>query len=146
MPPQPDATAYAGPLTVTVVYVLLYYAYMIHVARTKTRLARAYADRGEKFDRYFSQDRAMLAADRVQLNMLEQMPPFLILLWLNAVFVDITWATVVGGIYVASRALYPVMVGGRMGRGVRPSILVATGPGYLVVLAFAGALVWAMLS
>lgn len=144
--PGMDASVYAGPIVVTVLYVLVYYGAIINVAVVKTRLPKEYSERGEKFDRYFGQDRTMLAADRVQLNMLEQMPPFLILLWLNAVFVGTTWSTVVGGIYVASRVLYPVLVGGRMGRGVRMSILAATGPGYLVILAFVGALLWAMLA
>lgn len=140
--PAMEASVYAGPIVVTVLYVLVYYAAILNVARVKSTLPGRYQERGEKFDRYFSQDREMLAADRVQLNMLEQMPPFLVLLWLNAVFVDVTWATVTGLVYVLSRVLYPLMVGTRMGRGVKMSIFVATGPGYLVIVAYAAALVW----
>lgn len=132
-----------GPLLVTLAYLLVYYAIVVNVGRTKIRLAREYAKRGEKFDRYFGQDREMLAADRFQLNQLEHMPPFLILLWLVAVFVSPMFASVGGCIYVLTRALYPFMMGSRLGRGVKGSILVATLPSYLVLLSFMGALVWA---
>lgn len=120
------------------------YAFQIRVAFTKARLAREYRERGEKFDRYFGQDRTMLAVDRVQLNMLEHMPPFLALLWLNAVLVGPTGATIAGVIYLLARAVYPLLVGSRLGRGVRASIFIATGPGYLVLAYLCGALIWAM--
>ena len=132
-----------GPLLVTLAYLLVYYGIIVNVGRTKIRLAREYAKRGEKFDRYFGEDREMLAADRFQLNQLEHMPPFLILLWLVAVFVSPVFATVGGSIYVLTRVLYPLMMGARLGRGVKGSILVATLPSYLVLLSFMGALVWA---
>ena len=144
--PAMDASVYAGPIVVTVLYVLVYYGAILNVARVKGRLPKEYAERGERFDRYYTQDRTMLAADRVQLNMLEQMPPFLVLHWLNAVFVGVGWATVTGAVYLVSRVLYPVMVGSRMGRGVRISILAATGPGYLVILAYGFALLGVVLS
>jgi len=139
-----SAAPYAGPILVSVAYVALYYAFQIHVARTKFRLAAAYAARGEKFDRYFGDDREMLAADRIQLNMLEHMPPFLVLMWLNAVFVGAFGATVAGGVYLAARAAYPLVMGGRLGRGLRPAILLSTLPGYLVIAWFVGALVRAL--
>lgn len=132
-----------GPLLVTLAYLLVYYGIIVNVGRTKIRLAREYAKRGEKFDRYFGEDREMLAADRFQLNQLEHMPPFLILLWLVAVFVSPVFATVGGSIYVLTRVLYPLMMGSRLGRGVKGSILVATLPSYLVLLSFMGALGWA---
>ena len=131
-----------GPLLVTLAYLLVYYGIIVNVGRTKIRLAREYAKRGEKFDRYFGEDREMLAADRFQLNQLEHMPPFLVLLWLVAVFVSPVFATVGGSIYVLTRVLYPLMMGSRLGRGVKGSILVATLPSYLVLLSFMGALVW----
>lgn len=134
---QLDPQLFAGPIVVTVLYTLVYYALQVRGMRTKTRLSREYASRGEKFDRYFGQDREMLAADRAQLNMLEHMPIFLVLLWLTAVFVSPLEATVAGGIYVAVRVLYPVLMGGRLGRGIRTSILAATMPGYLVIAYFA---------
>ncbi|MFT5686586.1 MAG: hypothetical protein ACI8RZ_007542, partial [Myxococcota bacterium] len=130
----------AGPVLVTLAYVALYYAFQIRVALTKARLAREYRKRNEKFDRYFGQDRQMLAVDRVQLNMLEHMPPFLVLLWLHAVFVGPTGATVAGTIYLLARGAYPLLIGGRLGRGVKASIFISTLPGYLVLVYFCSAL------
>ncbi len=131
---QIEPQLYAGPIVVTVVYTLVYYALQIRGMRTKSRLVREYQSRGEKFDRYFGQDREMLASDRAQLNMLEHMPVFLVLLWLNAVFVGPLGATIAGGIYLVARAAYPILMGGRLGRGIRVGLLAATVPGYLVIV------------
>jgi hypothetical protein len=124
---------FAGPLLVTVAYVLVYYLMITNQVRVKTRLRRAYRARGETFDRYFNTDREMLAADRCVGNMLEHMPPFLLLLWLNAIFVDPRSASVAGAAYVASRAVYPFLIGRELGRGVPTRILLATVVGYLVI-------------
>ncbi len=140
--PAPYAAPYAGPIVVTLAYIGLYYLFQVYVLQVKTRLDREYKARNEPFDRYFGQDRQMLAADRVQLNMLEHMPPFLVLLWLNAAFVDPRSATIAGGVYVGARALYPLALGTRLGRGVRAAVLLSTAPGYLVLGWFSGALVW----
>lgn len=140
-----SAAVYAGPIAVTVAYLVLYYAFVIRVAIVKAARERALALQGEKFDRYFGQDREMLAADRLQLNTLEQMPPFLVLLWMNAVFVGPGSATAAGVVYVVARAAYPFMLGARVGRGIRARVLAATLPGYLVIVWFVGALGWAVL-
>ncbi|MEZ4318337.1 MAG: MAPEG family protein [Myxococcota bacterium] len=137
---------HAGPIWVTIAYILVYFGFVINVARVKSARAKDFASRGEKFDRYFSQDREMLAADRIQLNALEQMPTFLTLLWLNAVFVGSLPTTIAGGVYVAARVAYPFLMGARLGRGIPASILVATLPGYLVHVWFAGALIWALVT
>lgn len=141
-----DPKTYAGPIVVTCAYVAVYYGMMVIVAKAKFQLAKRYKERGEKFDRYFGQDREMLAADRTQLNMLEHMPPFLVLMWAHAVFVSTSTATIVGGIYVASRMLYPIMLGRKMGRDIRWTILFATGFGYLMVAYFIGTLLHAALA
>jgi len=122
-----------GPAWVTLAYVLVYYGTMTNVLRVKSRVFREHKERGETFDRYFGQDRTMLAADRVQLNMLEHMGPFLVLLWLHALVGSAAEATVAGGLYVALRVAYPMVLGGRMGRGVPPRILFVTVGGYAVV-------------
>jgi hypothetical protein len=88
----------------------------------------------------------MLASDRAQLNMLEHMPVFLVLLWLNAAFVGPLGATVAGGIYVVARGAYPILMGARLGRGIRASLLAATVPGYFVIMYFAIRLVVAALT
>lgn len=141
-----DITPYTGPVLVTLAYLAVYYGSMLNIVRVKVRLNRAYRERGEKFDRYFGQDRELLAADRIQLNMLEHMPLFLVLLWLNAVFVGTSFATAAGAAYTAARALYPFMMGSRVGRMQRASILVATVPSYLALVALAGGLVSALIA
>ncbi|MFT7519778.1 MAG: hypothetical protein ACI9MC_001922 [Kiritimatiellia bacterium] len=140
-----DIAQHVGPMVITLVYILLYYGLQINILRVKNSLVREYRERGERFDRYFGDDRKMLAADRMQLNMLEHMPPFLALLWLNALFVGPFGATIAGSIYLTSRLLYPVLLGSRVGRGVRGKILYATVPGYAVTLYFAVRLVLALL-
>src|SRR3954453_23858280 len=124
---------FAGPLLVTVAYLVVYFLLFGNQLRVRTRLRRAYQARGEKFDRYFNTDREMLAADRYVGNMLEHMPPFLVLLWLNAIFVGPRSATAAGAAYVACRVLYPFLMGRRLGRGIPSRILFATVVGYVVL-------------
>jgi uncharacterized membrane protein YecN with MAPEG domain len=131
-----SARPYLGPLLVTVAYVVLYYVMITNQLRVRMRLRRAYRARGETFDRYFGGDREMLAADRYVGNMLEHMPAFLSLLWLNAMFVDPRSATFAGAVYLGSRIIYPFLMGARLGRGVPTRILFATVAGYLVIAYF----------
>jgi hypothetical protein len=140
-----DITRQAGPIVVTLAYVAVYYLFQIQVMRVKMRLKEEYSSREEKFDRYFGQDREMLAADRIQLNTLEHMGPFLVLLWMNAVFVGPRNATIAGALYVVARGVYPFLVGGRLGRGVSARVMWSTGMGYAVLIYFSGALIAAML-
>jgi hypothetical protein len=137
------AQLYRYPLVVTLAYLAIYYATTIHVLRVKARLFRDYAARGEKFDRYRTADRQMLAADRIQLNMLEHMPPFLVLFWLTAAFVSPTRAALYGGIYLVSRIIYPFVMGKELGRNLRRRILFATVMGYAVLATFVVELAWA---
>jgi hypothetical protein len=127
------ARTFAGPLLVTVAYVVVYYLMITNQLLVRTRLRREYRARGESFDRYFGADREMLAADRYVGNMLEHMPAFLLLLWLNAIFVDPRSASLAGAIYVGVRLVYPFLMGRRLGRGVPNRILFATLVGYLVL-------------
>jgi hypothetical protein len=138
------ARTFAGPLLVTAVYVVVYYVLITNQLVVRTRLRRAYQARGEKFDRYFNTDREMLAADRYVGNMLEHMPAFLLLLWLNAVFVDPRSASWAGAIYVGARVIYPFVMGRRLGRGVPNRILFVTVTGYLVLAYFIARLVAAV--
>jgi hypothetical protein len=134
------ATLPKGPVLVTVAYFAVYYALHLHVLRTKLRLRSEHVAGGEEFDRYFSRDRRMLAADRCMLNMLEHMPPFVCLLWLHVVFVGPLGATVAGSVYVATRAAYPFLLGPSMGTRLPSRLLVATYGGYGVLLYLAAAL------
>jgi len=142
--PVMSARAFAGPLLVTVAYVVVYYLMIAHQVAVKTRLRRAYRARGETFDRYFGGDREMLAADRVVGNMLEHMPAFLILLWLNAVFVGPRGAALAGGAYVLSRLVYPLIMGRRLGKGVPSRIMFTTVLGYAVLMYFVVRLIGAV--
>ena len=132
-----DMSRVAGPAWVTLAYVGIYYAFMTNVLRIKVRLHFRYKADGEAFDRYHTRDREMLAADRTQLNMLEHMPIFLTLLWLHAFVVSSYEATILGGIYTGTRALYPILLGGRMGRQVPARIVPVTLTGYVVLTIFA---------
>jgi hypothetical protein len=136
-------TVPTGPVLVTVVYFTVYYALHLHVLRTKRRLRNEYGASGEEFDRYFSGDRRMLAADRCVLNMLEHMPPFVCLLWLHVFFVGRLGATVAGSAYVATRAAYPFLLGPSVGTHLPGRLLVATYGGYGVQLYLAAALCFA---
>jgi uncharacterized membrane protein YecN with MAPEG domain len=131
-----SARTYLGPLLVTAAYVVLYYLMITNQLRVRLRLRRAYHARGESFDRYLGGDREMLAADRTVGNMLEHMPAFLALLWLNAMFVDPRSATAAGAVYLGSRIIYPFLMGARLGRGVPTRILFATVAGYVVIAYF----------
>ena len=93
-----DVAAFKGPIVVTLVYFIVYYGFILNIMRTRLSLHKKYQKEGKKFDRYFNQDRNMLAADRIHLNMLEQMPIFVTLLWLQAFFVSIETATIFGWI------------------------------------------------
>jgi hypothetical protein len=136
-----SARAYSGPLLVTVAYFVTYYLMIVNQLLVRIRLRRAYRARGETFDRYFGADRDMLAADRYVGNMLEHMPAFLVLLWLNVVFVGPRVASWVGGAYVLARLVYPFIMGRRLGKGVPNRILFATLVGYAVIAYLAARLV-----
>ncbi len=86
----------------------------------------------------------MLAADRAQLDTLEHVPPFLALLWLHAAFVGPGSATAAGAVYLATRIAHPILVGARLGRGVKLGILYATVPGYVVLAYLLVGLVYAL--
>ena len=62
------------------------------------------------------------------LNTLEQMPPFLVAIWLLAVLVDAQQAALLAWIYVVTRALYPLLY-----HNFKLLVSLSTGPGYLVI-------------
>lgn len=132
-----DVALYRGPIAVTVAYFTLWYGLLLGLQRgRKYALKAEYAARGEEFDRYFGQDRRMLAADRAVANTLEQMGPFLAGLWLHAVFVSTTSATWLGAAYVAFRAVYPMLLGKSVGGTQTKRVFAATGPSYVIVFYF----------
>mmetsp|Transcript_30622 Transcript_30622/g.74619 ORF Transcript_30622/g.74619 Transcript_30622/m.74619 type:complete len:127 (+) Transcript_30622:203-583(+) len=87
--------------------------------------------------RYFGQDRRMLRADRIHLNTLEHMVPFLGMMWLHAVYVDVYRATVAGIVGTVARALYPFLLGSwKEGLGLinTKSVYPSTMPQYAVMV------------
>ncbi len=142
-----DVAALRGPVLVTAAYFALWYYLLLGLQRgTKYRLLDEYAARGEQFDRYFGHDARMLAADRAVANTHEQMVPFLTTLWLHALLVSPTWATILGSAYVGFRALYPVLLGKSVERTQSKRVIFATGPAYLIVLILGGSTVVTVLT
>ena len=120
-------------IQVTLAYLLLYYVFLLHGLRVKFKMLRECRERGERFDRYNGDYPELRASDRVQLNTLEHMPPFLVLLWLHALVVGPGSAAVLGWVYVALRASYPFFLGRRLGRNIPKRLLINTFSGYAVL-------------
>ena len=134
-----DATLYAGPILVTVLYFVLWYSLLLGLQRgTKYRLIAEYASRGEEFDRYFGQDAQMLAADRAVINTQEQMVPFLMAMWLHALFVSTAVATGLGLAYLLLRSIYPLLLGKRLSKTQSKRVFLVTGPCYGIVFYMLG--------
>ncbi len=131
-----DISEFKGPILVTISYFFVYYFFICLILKTKLELHSAYKKEGKKFDRYFSQDRKMLLADRTQLNMLEHAPVFITLMWLYAIFISTENATIIGGFYVIIRGFYPFVMGKKIGRDIPKRILLVTFSNYLVIIFF----------
>ena len=133
MPPL-DLPDLRGPVAVTALYLLLWYAMLFGLqTRTKYRLLREYAARGEVFDRYRSGDPEMLRADRAVQNTHEQMGPFLVSLWMYALTVSPWRAAALGAAYVLLRAAYPFLLGARIERTQPKRVALVTFPCYALI-------------
>jgi hypothetical protein len=147
MHPDVDLTIFRGPVVVTALYFGLWYYLLLRLQRgTKYALLAEYAARGESFDRYFGQDPRMLAADRAVANTHEQMVPFLLSMWLHAVFVSVMHATVLGAAYVVLRSMYPALLGRRLSKTQSKRVIFVTGPCYAIVFYLLGRTVYGVLS
>lgn len=119
----------------TAAYLVLWYGLLFGLqSRTKYRLRGEYAARGEVFDRYRSAHPEMLRADRAVQNTLEQMGPFLVAMWMYALAVSPTAAAGLGGVYVALRAVYPVLLGARIEQVQPKRVALVTFPCYIIIL------------
>ncbi len=142
-----DALLYAGPISVTVLYFVLWYYLLLILQRgTKYRLLNKYKSEGKVFNRYFGQDEEMLAADRAVANTQEQMVPFLVSLWLHAVFVSTVSASWCGVVYVVLRAFYPLLLGKKLSQLPGKKVYLATLPCYAIIFYFLGSTVSAVLA
>ena len=131
-------STYAAVIWVCLVYGLVYYALMLNGLVVKTRVARRCRDAGEPFLRYTGNYPDILAADRAQLNMLEHMPPFLMLLWLQALVVSPESAAWLGSLYVIVRVTYPFFLGTRITESFPKRVFINTFSGYLILTIMAG--------
>jgi hypothetical protein len=135
---------FRGPLAVTFVYFILWYGFLLGLqTRTKYRLKARYDEEGRVFDRYFGQDEEMLAVDRVVANTHEQQVPFIVSLWLFAIFSSPLYATWLGATYVGLRALYPVLIGKRVSKVQSRRVAFVTFPSYAIVFTMLGGAVMA---
>jgi hypothetical protein len=142
-----DLTQLRGPLVVTVAYFVLWYGFLFGLqTRTKYRLKARYQKEGKVFDRYFGRDDEMLAVDRVVANTHEQMGPFLVSLWLFAIFASPTYATWLGAAYVVLRSAYPLLLGKRVSMVQSKRVALVTFPCYAIVLTMLGGAAWAALA
>lgn len=142
-----DIALYAGPILVTALYFGLWYALLFGLqSRTKYKLQAEYAARGEQFDRYFGQDGRMLAADRAVINTQEQMVPFLLSMWLHAVFVSPSQAAALGAVYTVLRAAYPLLLGPSLSKAQSKRVFLVTGPCYGIVFYLLGRVVFEALA
>ena len=140
-----DWQPYSSVIGVSIAAVALYYVFLIRLMLVKIGLHREYAARGEKFDRYQSQDRTLLAADRAQLNMLEHMPTFFIALWINTWVVSTEGAALAGIVWLLARVAYPFLIGRDLGRDIPRRVLVATFTGYGALCYLPGSVIWVLL-
>lgn len=143
-----DGSKLAPPVTITVAVLLLYYIFLFFQTYSKLYLARRrkgseplrlltalglnryrYLDAETAKVKYGNtHDPLALLGDRCVGNTLEQLPPFLISLWMYALIVDAdsTWRS--GGVYLLARAAYPFAFSAGS-----PFILLSTVPGYAVI-------------
>ena len=132
---------------VSVAYMGPWYYLLLGLQRgTKYRRKAEYEAQGKVFDRYFGQDDQMLSADRAVTNTHEQMGPFLVSLWLCAVFYSASFATALGAAYVVLRAAYPRALGRRVSKMNPKRVAFVTTPCYAIVFTMLGCTLWAVLA
>jgi hypothetical protein len=142
-----DPIALKGPVVVTVAYFGLWYALLFGLqSRTKYKLLDEYTARGEDFDRYFGQDGRMLAADRAVANTHEQMVPFLLSMWLSALFVSPSYATGLGMLQVLLRAAYPLVLRKSVSKTQPRRVFFVTGPCYAIIFYALGSTLYTVLT
>jgi len=137
---------FTSVIIVTLVYLILYYVFMVNVLRVKLKVVKRCKEQGERFERYSMQYPDLLAADRIQMNMLEHMPPFLALLWLQALVVSAESAAMLGWVYVILRALYPLFLGGELKSNIPMRLLFNTFAAYGVMGVMLGWTLWALVA
>jgi hypothetical protein len=141
-----DWNSFAGPIWVSITTIALYYGFLIRLMLVKIRLFRAHRAAGTRFDRYGSNDPTLRAADRTQLNMLEHMPSFFVALWLHAWVVSPDSAALIGGVWVAVRAVYPLALGRDLKGDIPRRLLIFTFIGYAALWSLLGSVAFKLLA
>jgi hypothetical protein len=131
-----NAVACQGPIVATCGYVLMYYCFLFSQALLKMFLyhftSLAVTKENKKLSygqfKYEFKGKIALTLDRTTGNTIEQGIPFLMGLWLYALFVDPAEATSLAWWYILFRSIYPICfyIG-------LPVILVSTVPGYAII-------------
>jgi hypothetical protein len=135
MVPQALAQQFKEPIWVTIAYIGLYYCFLFGQALTKMYVyhftnAAVIKDKKLSYSKFKYEFKGPLALtlDRTVGNTLEQAIPFLLGLWLSAVFSSPHIAAKFGWLYIASRLIYPFCFYGGL-----PWLLMSTVPGYLFI-------------
>lgn len=115
-------------------FLALYYAFLYAQATTKFYMYFKEKAKNPKASltkiRYASTDLLALTVDRTSGNMVEQAIPFLVSLWLHALFVSPTGAATLGWLWLLFRSIYPFVF---YKRGAW--LLLSTIPGYVLIFA-----------
>ena len=122
---------------VTVAYLMVFLLNIIFQVYAKTAAIREGKKMDKKgFNRYSSENKTLLAADRVVGNFNEWGPFFLSLFWINLYFNGVAKVVPAGYAYVLFRIGYLILAanGGITRYGPRQTILLATIPMYIVLL------------
>jgi len=130
---------------VTVLYMLMYISFMIlqlntrDAAVARAKVAGKTLPEGKPFASYVADDEGARMGERVFLNTLEQMGPFLISLWMCAAFVSCELATVLGSVAIVARCLMPLLWSMGPGGAWNIKVELSTQPYYICVTAMLGA-------
>jgi MAPEG family len=130
MSSTPNLNGLEPVLGVTVGFMVLYYIFLYGQAISKFYLffQAKKNDPKVKFGKikYNNPDLMARVSDRTTGNMMEQAIPFLVSLWLCAIFESPTYAAKMGWLWLLFRSFYPFVFSG-------PWLPLSTVPGYVIV-------------
>jgi len=134
-----DIDEFRGVLGVTIAYLTWFYATMYHQVCAKHWARKSHAEMESggnmyEWNRYEERSINWEMGDRNFYNNVEQITPFLVSLWLHALFVDCDVSALLGCAYVFLRILYPFMwnIKGRYSFWVEVSVF----PSWMIISFF----------
>lgn len=131
-----DDTVFKSAAQVTGAFGTLLLLTMMYQGVSKT-IAASKTTKEKRVDRY-NLGNSFVAIDRSVANLVEWCPVFLIFFWLSMILTG-GQTLIYGWIYVAARAIYPVLAvsgGVSATRGLKPFMGLSTLPGYLCLFVF----------